>query len=75
MPNMFSEAFHHGAGRAEFERPSKEVSTEMFGILADKTKRTGQAGREGSWGVCVWCVWRERAGFVLAFCQGCYSAS
>jgi hypothetical protein len=43
---VFSAAFHHGAGVAVYERGSKELSSEMFALLAHKKFNTGEeAGR------------------------------
>jgi hypothetical protein len=41
MPDTFSRAFHHGAGCAEFHRGGKDLTSEMFALLADNKKQTG----------------------------------
>lgn len=41
MPDTFSRAFHHGAGCAEFHQGCKDLTSEMFALLADNKKQTG----------------------------------
>lgn len=42
LPGIFCAAFHHGAGPAEFDRSNnKELYSEMFALLSDKSRGTG----------------------------------
>ena len=42
LPAVFCAAFHHGAGPAEFDRGNnKELYSEMFALLSDKSRGTG----------------------------------
>ncbi len=42
LPGVFCAAFHHGAGPAAFERSTnKELYSEMFALLSDRSRGTG----------------------------------